>query len=228
MNTNRLKPFTILYIEDESLIRQNAVEYLSRYCKEVYEASNGIEGWNCYCDHQPDIIISDIKMPKLNGLDMVKKIRKEDKKIPIILVTAHTDTEYLIQAVELQLIKYVVKPVTEEKLHEALDVACDILSEKQQYIIYINKDLTYDALNQTLIQNNKLIKLTYNELLLMDILVKHKERVVAYEEIEGLIWQYEGMSIDSLRTLVRSLRKKLHTDVIKNYSGIGYRLHIFK
>jgi DNA-binding response OmpR family regulator len=228
MNIDRLKPYTILYIEDEPLIRQNALEYISRYCKKVYEASDGMEGWQRYCEYQPDIIISDIQMPKLNGLDMVNKIRKDDKKTPIILVTAHTNTEYLIRAVELQLIKYVVKPITEEKLQEALNIACDILSEETQYIVHIDKNIIYDTLNQTLIQNNTPIKLTHNELLFIDLLIKNRERIVTYEEIESLIWKYEGMSIDALRTLVRSLRKKLQIDVIKNYSGVGYRLQIFE
>ena len=101
MNLDRLKSLTILYVEDEALIRQNAVEYLSRYCHIVLEASNGEEGYALYKQHSPDLIISDIKIPKLSGLEFASNIRLEDKKTPIIITTAHTDTEYLLKAVEV-------------------------------------------------------------------------------------------------------------------------------
>lgn len=82
---NDLKNLKILYIDDEDLIRENAVEYLNFYCDNVYQADNGINGFETYEKFQPDIIISDIKMPKLNGIDMVKKIRQKIKKLKLFL-----------------------------------------------------------------------------------------------------------------------------------------------
>ncbi len=224
MNLQALKPLTILYVEDEALIRENAVEYLSRYCAKVYEAKDGVDGWVQYQAHSPDLIISDIKMPKLNGLDFAAKVREKDKTTPIILATAHTETEYLLKAVELQLIKYLVKPITSEKLQEALALACDALETDYTHIVHLNKTTKYDTLNQTLIQDNAPIKLTHNELLFFDFLVKNRQRAITYAEIESLIWAYEGMSMDALRSLVRGLRKKLGAECIENVSGVGYRL----
>jgi len=224
MNLEALKPLTLLYIEDEPLIRQNAVEYLSRYCHLVLEASNGQEGFEVYKQHKPDLIISDIKMPKLDGLAFAEKVRKEDKTTPIIIATAHTETEYLLKAVELQLIKYIVKPITSDKLTEALSMACATLNDDKNHHIQLDSHTIYDSLNQTLIINAQAIKLTHNELLFFDFLVKYKQRAITYEEIENLIWAYEGMSMDALRSLVRGLRKKLLGDFIENVSGVGYRL----
>jgi len=226
MNLDRLKPLTLLYVEDEPLIRQNAVEYLSRYCNTVLEASNGDEGYALYTQHSPDLIISDIKMPKLSGLEFASKIRLEDKKTPIIITTAHTDTEYLLKAVELQLIKYIVKPITSEKLQEALHIVCETLQSDDNARIYLDKNTQYDLLNQTLFQKQTHIKLTHNELLFFDFLVKNRQRAITYQEIENLIWAYEGMSMDALRSLVRGLRKKLEGEFIENVSGIGYRLSV--
>ena len=225
MQTN-LKNLTLLYVEDDYMIRQNAVEYLSRICNNVLEASNGLDALRIYQEHQPDIIISDIKMPKMNGLEMAKRIRKEDKKTPIIIATAHTETHYLLEAVELQLIKYIVKPITSAKLQEALSLSVDYLSVKIKNILIISQDNIYDTLNKTLVINNTIIKLTKNEQLLLDLLAKYHQRAVTYEEIENNIWTYEGMSMDSLRSLVRTLRKKLQGDFIDNVSGIGYKLLI--
>jgi len=226
MNLQALKPLTILYVEDEPLIRENAAEYLNRYCKTVLEAENGEHGYEVYKAHSPDLIISDIKMPKLNGLDFAAKVRETDKTTPIILATAHTETQYLLRAVELQLIKYIVKPITAEKLQEALSMACEALESDYTHIVELNADTHYDTLNQTLIQDNTPIKLTHNELLFFDFLVKNRQRAITYDEIESLIWAYEGMSMDALRSLVRGLRKKLGVECIENVSGVGYRLKV--
>ena len=86
---------TILYVEDNDFIREEAVEYLSLLYKTVLEASNGKEALELYREHQPHIIITDIEMPILSGLEMVKEIRKEDKKTPIIMVIAFKDINYL-------------------------------------------------------------------------------------------------------------------------------------
>ena len=221
------KNLTLLYIEDEPLIRQQAVEYLSRLYETVLEAPNGEEALALYEKHQPHIIISDIEMPKMNGLEMAKAIRKKDKKIPIIIATAYTQNEYLLIAVELQLIKYMVKPITSKKLEEALALAHEYIEEdKAQSVVSLSTTTYYDTLNKTLIIENKIIKLTYNEMLLLDLLIQHNQRAIAYEEIEAKIWAYEGMSMDSLRSLVRSLRKKLQGDFLENISGVGYRIKV--
>ena len=215
---------TLLYIEDEPFIRQNAVEYLSRYYVMVLQASDGVEGFEMYEKHSPDIIITDINMPRLDGLALAAKIREKDKQTPIIIATAHTETEYLLKAVELQLIKYIVKPITSAKLGDALKMAHVLLEGSQSPLIYLNEHTYYDTLNKTLFISDDIIKLTHNELLFFDYLITHRQRAITYEEIENLIWAYEGMSMDALRSLVRGLRKKINVECIENVSGVGYRL----
>jgi DNA-binding response OmpR family regulator len=226
MNLDALKHLSILYVEDEALIRQNAVEYLARYCHTVYEAKDGVEGLEMYHAHKPDIIISDINMPRLSGLDFASKVRKLDKSTPIILATAHTQTAYLLKAVELQLIKYLVKPITSDKLNEALNMACNTLTQKTEHHIKLDSVTRYDALNKTLFIEDTLVKFTHNEQKFFELLITHHQRAVTYEEIESSIWAYEGMSMDALRSLVRGLRQKLQGEYVENISGLGYRLAI--
>ena len=221
---NDFSNLTLLYVEDDEIIRQNAVAYLSNYFKEVFEAEDGIEALGIYNYKKPDIIITDIKMPKLNGLEMAKQIRKEDKTTPIIVATAFTDTSYLLQAVELQLIKYLTKPISSKKLKEALALVKEHLSLNN--IICIDSAVKYDKLNKTLVVNNTVIKLTKKELQLLDLLAKNHHRVVNYEEIESILWYDNVMSKDALRALVRTLRKKLGGDYVENISGFGYRLKV--
>ena len=221
---NSLKNLTLLYVEDEEMIRQNAVEYLSRICDNVLEAKDGLEALDIYKKYKPDIIISDIKMPRMNGLEFASEIRKVDKETPIIIATAHTETHYLLKAVELQLVKYIVKPITSVKLQEALGLAVDYLTVKESNIVHINKETLYDILNKTLFITKNIVKLTKNEQLLLHLLATNRQRAISYAEIENTIWEYEGMSMDALRSLVRMLRKKLEGDFVENISGIGYRL----
>jgi len=224
MNFAALKHLSILYIEDEPHIRKNALEYLGRYCKKVYEAEDGIVGLSLYNRYKPDLIITDIKMPKLNGLDFIAKVREEDATTPIIITTAHNDTDYLLKAVELRLVRYLIKPITSEKLHQALNMACESLADESVGLINLDAHTQYDMPNQTLFVNQKPIRLTHNEVVFFDYLAKNSQRVISYSEIENLIWAYEGMSMDALRSLVRGLRKKLGGDFIENVSGIGYKL----
>lgn len=226
MFNDTLSKLTLLYIDDEPSIRENAVEYFNRYFKTVLEASDGAEGFQLYDRLKPDIIITDIKMPKLNGLELARKIRKHDKKIPIIILTAFTDTQYLLDAIELQLIKYIIKPMTEAKLMSALQQAIDSLNNHNSNINKITENLIYDTFNKNLLLSNIPIKLTKYERNLLDILIRNSPRTLSYTEIENCIWNEEGMNIDSLRTLIRSLRKKLGVDIIENISGVGYRVTI--
>ena len=223
---NDLSTLTILYVEDDEIIRQNAVEYLSAFFKKVFQAPNGEVALELYHEQKPDIIITDIEMPRLSGLEMAKKIRKTDKTTPIIIATAFTDTSYLLQAVELQLIKYMTKPITSKKLKEALNLVWEHLNLNN--IICIDKVTFYDKLNKTLVIDNTVIKLTKKELQLLDLLAKNHHRVVNYEEIEAILWYDDAMSKDALRALIRTLRVKLQGEYIENVSGFGYRLRVEK
>jgi len=220
-----LKNFTILYVEDEEMVRRNAVEYLSRVAKEVLQAKDGKEAIKIWSEQKPDIIITDINMPRLNGLDMASYIRAQDKDVQIIIATAHSDTEYLLRAVELQLVKYIIKPITKEKLQNALSMSIELIEDKSKFNLHLSKEYLYNAYEKIIYKNKKEIKLTKNETLFLDLLAHHHSRIVKYEEIEVAVWPYEGMSQDAIRSLVRGLRKKVPEGAIENVSGFGYRLH---
>ncbi len=223
-----LKNFTILYVEDDNAVRKSAVEYLKRICKEVLEAENGKEAIRIWKEHHPDVIITDINMPRLSGIDMARYIRAEDKETQIIIATAHTDTEYLMDAVELQLVKYLVKPITKEKLIGALEQSVQLIEDKSKFSLQLSEACSYNAYSQTVQCADNEIKLTKNERLFMDLLAHHHTRVVRYEEIESAIWPYEGMSQDAIRSLVRGLRKKVPEGSIDNISGMGYKINIYR
>ncbi|MGM0623068.1 MAG: diguanylate cyclase [Campylobacterota bacterium] len=134
------KELTILYVEDDASIQEGYSRALKRYCQELILASDGIEGYEKFLQHKPDIIISDINMPKSNGLEMAKKIKQIDSKQPIIFTTAYSDSNYTVEALELQVEGYLLKPVDKTKLQKRVEKLAKAIylekeNKKQQIII---------------------------------------------------------------------------------------------
>lgn len=220
-----MKNLKILYIEDEDFIRKNAIEYLNYLSDFVYEAKDGLEGYEQYLQIEPDIIICDIIMPKMNGLELIEKIRLNDIKTQIIVATARIDTEFLIKAVELKLVKYLTKPISEDTLLFSLQEAIKLLETNSSNIINFNNEIKFDLLNKTLLKRNELVKLTNKELLFLEICLKNTNRAITYKEFENFIWE-GNMTEDALHSVVKSLRKKLPDDTLINISKIGYKLNL--
>ena len=219
----KLQNLTLLYAEDEEGIRKNIADSLSYYVKEVIEASNGAEAFELYEQKKPDIILSDIHMPILNGIEFVKKVRQIDKKIPIIMITAHTDKEYLLQAVELKMEKYIVKPIGLEVLFEVFKKCLDTISFNNNITLEIDNNYTYDHDKKELKYKDEIVLLNKKEISFFELLIKNQKRMVSYDELQQKVWIDDVMTDSALRSLVRNLRKKLPTDIIFNLSGIGYR-----
>ena len=162
----------------------------------------------------------------MNGLTLCKKIRDEDKKTPIIITTAYTSTEYLLEAVSLNLIKYLVKPMDEDALFDALNSCFEQIKTQNPTIINITDEYKYDMFNHTLLQNDKIVTLTDSQHKLLTILIKNHGRIVSYEEIENFVWYDKFMSSNALRSLMRDVRKLVGKDKIENISKCGYRIHL--
>jgi len=118
-----LKSLTLLYVEDDEEIRWQFNHFLTRYTGTLITANNGMEGIEAYCKHRPDIILTDINMPVMDGLAMSRAIRELDTSVPIIVLSAFDQRDYLMEAINIGIDKYVVKPVISSKLSDAL-LAC--------------------------------------------------------------------------------------------------------
>ncbi len=216
--------FTILYIEDDEGIRTVNLRILKRMFKKVYEASDGVEGYEIYLEKKPDIILSDIKMPNMDGIELAKKIRQGDKKTKIIISTAFSDEKYLLDAVELGLERYIVKPLTKRNLLPALQKAVSNIKHEKR--LYFSDNFYYSYSNKLFYYNGITIEMTKKELSLLRLLVKNRGIIATYNVIEQEVWEDEYMSINSLRTTIGFLRKKLPKNIIKNISNMGYKLAI--
>ena len=162
-NISILKNVTILYAEDEKDLREVTHQILKGFTKKQYVAQNGQEGLELFKAHESeiDLIITDVNMPILNGLDMVKEIKKININIPIIVATAFSNKEYLLEAIDIGVDKYVLKPIDISKLLQVMS---------QSLIYHELKNLYTDTLTN-LPNRNKLKKdLDENNIDLMALL----------------------------------------------------------
>lgn len=218
---SNLSSFTLLYAEDEEGIRKNINEILKHLFKEIFVAKNATEAFKLYQDNKPDLIITDIKMAKESGIDLIKKIRKTDSKTRVIITSAHTDLEYMLDAAELHLVKYVVKPITEHKLTEALEAF--VKSYNNARIYNLAEAWLFDESKSIIQSPDEEFKLTKKENQFLKLLIQ-KNRIITYEEMENIIWNEDIMTPNAMRLFIKNFRKKLPSDTLKNVQGTGYRL----
>jgi DNA-binding response OmpR family regulator len=220
------KKIKVLYVEDDDIARENGLEYLENYFENLYEASDALSALKLYGEIKPEIIITDIQMPKLNGLEFIKNIRKKDKKTQVIVLSAYSNKDYLFSAIELGLVKYLIKPIKEKEFEEALSLCIKHIENDDSNIIHLSENFTFDLYNKTLINDGELIKLRAKELELLFLLLSNKNRYVTYKEIENFVWKDSVMTKDALKTLMKNLKTKIPKNIIKNLSGSGYKIDL--
>ncbi len=157
MKKNLLKLFKILYVEDDNSIRTELGSLLENFFDKVYTASNGLEGLEVFKENQQkiDIILTDINMPKMGGIEMVKKIREIDANIPIIFATAYSDTEFLFEAVKLHVHDYIVKPID---IRQTLVMMSDLVSNLYQEFLIKQQNRELEQYQEVINQNNLVVK----------------------------------------------------------------------
>ncbi|CAA6825321.1 MAG: Diguanylate cyclase/phosphodiesterase (GGDEF & EAL domains) with PAS/PAC sensor(S) [uncultured Sulfurovum sp.] len=130
----RLKKFTILYVEDEPTTQELIGEILRDSCKEVFVASDGEEGLALYKEKKPDIVLSDIAMPNMNGLDMSEAIKAINTEQAIALFTAFSQPSYLKKAAQLDITTYILKPLDEDQFFNSLNYMAIELETLQEQL----------------------------------------------------------------------------------------------
>lgn len=220
------RDLVILYVEDDEITRQQLSQFLQSQCKELYVATDGQQGYELYKQFNPDIVITDIEIPKLNGLELARKIRRDSLSTQIIIITAYKKTEYLLEAVNLQLVQYLVKPISLEKISHVLEFASQFLDEnKFDTKKKIGEDIYYDTNTKELVFENEIINLSKYERALLELLINKYPAPISYDFIDEHIYDY-GASKNAIKLLVSSLRDKIERQSVINVSGFGYKLHL--
>lgn len=222
---NILKSLNVLYQEDDVDTLYSTAETIELVVNKLCLSKNGYEGLDIFTNNDIDIIITDLEMPDLNGIEFTKKIREQNPDIPIVFLTAFSNVDYMLSAIDEGIIKYLIKPVEIEALIEVLEDISLKKYEKRNIINLLN-GIKVDLDQKVMVKDEKNLKLTSNEIEFLSILNKNKTRAVSEDELSLLIWSEEiYMKKDSLYNLVSKLRKKIGKESIVNISKVGYRLN---
>ena len=217
----QLQNYTVLCVEDEDGIRKRLVNTLKYYFKEVYEASNGEDGYDLYKEYKPSLIISDIEMPEQNGISMIEQIRQEDMDVLVVMITAYSNEEYLLELINLNINQYILKPVNSDILLNGIVKAFGHrLIEKIEFA----QDLYFDMNQRELIYKNEIVSLRKRDKDFLVLLHKNRNSVVTYDLIEEYLWRDKSMSISALKTFIKEFRQRIPVNIITNIPQIGYKL----
>ncbi|WP_323586777.1 response regulator transcription factor [Aliarcobacter butzleri] len=218
-----MKSLKVLIVEDEIKLANLIKASIKELFFKVNIAKDGIEGLKKFQSFKPDIIISDITMPNLDGLEMCQKIR-EESNIPIVILSAYSQKEKLLKAIDLGINKYFIKPFDIEEFLEYLKNLSKNIKKIKTYKLKDN--FVFDNNSVCLYKDEILINLTKREREFLNILIKNKNSLVKKEDIKTLLWN-EEVSDERLRTFIKRLRLKTSKYLVENVSSQGYLISVF-
>lgn len=207
-NLTILKSLTVLYAEDDLVIQDSISRILKMFFKDVVIANDGKEAIENYNNKKIDILILDYVMPNLNGYETAKIVRKKDKKIPILITSAYTDKEKLLNAIELNLIKYIEKPILYDDLIKVFENIIKYMEENNLLQIKLDENIYYSFVDKNIIKNGEKITLTKNEVLFLELLLEKPNHLISKNIIENSVFK-ASVDENTLRNMVYRLRKKL-------------------
>ena len=221
--------FSILYVEDDSLLQEKYLQFFKLYFKNVYAASNGKEALEYYFLYKPDIAILDINIPEINGLKVAHKIREVDEKIILIMLTAYSDTEKLLDAIELNLYKYLIKPIKTFELENILqNVIIKLVNQHQkETFLSLFGGFKWNIVTEQLYtQNDEEVKLTKKERLLLELFCTNKQVILSNETILDYVWEngQNDSNTNKLRIIFSKLKTKLSCNLFESTYNVGYKL----
>jgi len=219
---SNLKNLKILFVEDEKEICKNINEAIGDLFASLEIAYDGYDGLRKYKKTAHDVIITDISMPKLNGMDMIGKIRKISTSVPIIILSAFSEKEQLFKAIDMNVNKYLVKPIDVDELLKMISEIANRLNSIHNILLPMG--YTYNSKDKKLYLDNTFIPLTKKEILFMDILSKNKTNYVSNKDLYAYVWKNQ-VTDTAVRTFVRRLRQKINKNLIVNISGLGYKIN---
>ena len=217
----------ILLAEDESALAMIIKESLETKDFEVTVCVNGEDALKAFYDRHYDLLVLDIMMPKKDGLSLAKDIRKTDKKIPIIFLTAKSQVQDVVEGFHAGAQDYVKKPFSMQELIVRIDSLLGRIVAEKTATVALGK-YVFNPVRQTLQCENDVLLLTHRESALLELLIEHKNEVLDRSSVLKKIWGdddfFNGRSMD---VFITKLRKKLNRDAslqILNVRGLGYKL----
>ncbi|CAA6823906.1 MAG: DNA-binding response regulator [uncultured Sulfurovum sp.] len=224
---------TILLAEDEDEIREDLAFFLEYQDYNVLQARDGQEAYQCYLDNVVDLIITDIEMPRLNGLEFVANIRKEDQETPILIISGYSDKDKLLRAIKLNLVDYIIKPFTQKGI---MKTVADIFlkqeadKKKEDKEVFSIKSYSFNFTSHLVSVEQKEYTLTHKQSEVLKLFVNNVNVVLSPIDIYYYLYpNYDKeYSNASIRNIIKRLRVIFPEGVIESIYSEGYRFNIDK
>ena len=226
---------TLLYVEDDKFIRNNYVKIFQHYFTNVITTDNGNDALRLFNENKIDVGIFDISIPGINGLTLTSKIHEIDENIEIIIISAHSDRDKLLQAVKLQLVTYLVKPVEHKELITTIEKLLHRKSDN--FTIELLHNFTWNMQTKTLFYKDEIVKISKVEINIISILLENQTIYLSacqiYELLhEGAVRESEPCSsiVKALSRFKKKLGKQFKNEefFIENCYGLGYKILLNK
>jgi two-component system, OmpR family, KDP operon response regulator KdpE len=222
-------PAKVLVIDDEPPIRKLLRMGLGAHGYEILEAPNGRISLELLEQKKPDLVILDLGLPDIQGLDLLRMIRSRNESVPIVVLSSRGDEAGKVQALDLGADDYVTKPFGMDELLARMRAALrHQLQTHGERPIFRVGDLSVDLVRRIVKMGDKEVKLSPKEYELLRVLVQHAGKVLTHKFLLGELWD-DLTDAQYLRVYVRQLRQKIEADperpqYILTETGIGYRL----
>lgn len=218
-----LKNLTVLLVENNSDSKKIIYDILIDNFEKVITAQNGDEGLKKFKKYNPNMVITDVFMPIIDGLDMAKCIKEISKDTPIIILSTHCEKETLLKAIDVGIDKFLIKPIMPGDFLETIENVAKNKIETTN-IIKIGNGYSFNKIKRVLIREGVEISLTKKELAFISLLIKRLGTLVLHDEIKSVVWVGESVTEAAIRTFVKRVRDKVGNNFIKNVPGLGYKI----
>ena len=226
------KEMDVLFAEDYEPLYETLLQLFSSLFRTVDAAKDGEEAHSFYKDklskgESYGLVLSDIEMPKMNGVELVSKIKKLDKEQNCIVFSAYQDSHYLLELINLGVRRFILKPVSLVALLDELTLSFSDLYESSANKIDLSHHMVYNKHEKALYQKKQVLELSNYEQFIIELLIEKVNLTVSQDEIVNyLYFNNIDISLDNVRKRIYSLRQKLPENFIQSVHGIGYRIVI--
>ena len=219
---------SILYLQNKSQCVIETVPFLVAEGLKVITTSSYETACNLFSTHKIDILLIDLDVKNTFGIDFLQCLREKNILTPAIVTTPDIHQTPLLEILNLEISSCLIHPYKTNDLLLALEKGI-----KKQSLIHplsftdLNMGFNYDPINKEISSSDgAIIKLCKKESALIELFLQNHNHITSYEMIEMIVWKEDFMSIDSLRTLIRGIRKKTYPNIITNHNNIGYKIDL--
>ena len=214
----------VFLLEDDFALNKIITNSLKNRGFFVHNYHDGYKAVEMILNNSYDLFVLDLNVIGFDGHQILEIIRKDDKNIPVIIISAQIDIDNIQKSYTLGCNDYIKKPFDFEELFLRIQYHVQKLKVTDNFLTNLDNSFSYDLLKQNLYYKQQAIELSIKEKLLMTLFVQNLNNIISIEMIHEYVWDSKEMEAVSMRSLIHKLKKKLKSGMIINVRGEGYKL----